>query len=1220
MGLIRVTGGNNGIKEYLENGQKEGRSFSRDELDERVVLDGDLELTNAVIQSIDSDGERYLHLTFSLKEDEIPEETLKAIAADIKAFVFAAYRPDEFTFYAEAHLPKIKSYANSKDGSLVERKPHLHIVIPKVNLLSGQLLDPLGKETQQEKFIDALQEHINNKHGLASPKDNRRVIFTGESDMIARYKGDLFTGQNAALRESILASMLERDIRDYDTFRALVAEHGETHSRNAGKSTEYLNVKPAEAAKGVNLKDYVFTREFVELPQADKLRRLSADIQRKYETSDAARRDPEHIAATLREWHEIRAREVKYINSGNRKFFAAYKAASREEKLQILADRESRFYAKHDYDQEIHHDDAGRARAYIDQHLERITDNLGAASRHILAARRAAGNLDRAAGKLAHRRAGRAVAAAIQGYGRNQGHPENPRFRERRRPVDNVVGQRQADAGERANRASAETLSEFADIRKNMDARRFLTHVAISHGVIADKYEIVKAKDGSDRIRCGKRNLNVSDFLTQELNLSFAEAAPILREAYAAQLTDQHAHARAAPTKSMWQDYRAWKDAHYQARGADWTAQRASEATRRAAIKQKFQRQKSDLYAQGGLSRAERRAALSVARMERVQADQALRAQIDIERATLKARYALKPLELYRVYLQELAQAGDSRALAELRRQRVEPSVKPAKAEPHITASTPGATPHHEAEPLLRDLSYIVATNGDVTYQFQGRDVIRDEATSVRVLDADKAVAETALRLAIQKFGPTLTVNGSDEFRRQIVEIAIENHMRIEFRDPALNALRERLEKEKAPTAPKAAEAKTQPTPQPQPETTKEKPPMEASRYTEGRGRRRTDAERLEEERQFMEAVERAKACDLPELLRARGVDIKKNGAKEYKIDNGPGQEADRLFPSKRDGHWMAYVPGGDRQYMDAIDYLRRHTGEGYRETVLKLAGAMNGSPNQVIKVAQDSRAAGKRENKVETRIMLGTANDEQKARIYRYAHDERGITHETLAEAVKQGVIAADDPVARRPDGKRVNLGAGLTFIGRDEHGNIRNAETRFLHAIKIDGEDVNKRCYKGTDKTYPPILRGDDKNVHLVEGGMDGLALWDMHLREGKEPPTTIITGGARTLKWEDNPQIQQLIQGAEYVRPWEDNELDKTGKPDLKKRLDTTAAHDNQVAAIVRLRGTADGVERMRPPEGIKDIAAWNKIAAEHYQVQQRELQQQEHEESASPRPGR
>lgn len=1207
MGLIRVTGGNDGIEEYLKNGQKEGRAFSRDELDERVVLDGDLELTNAVIQSIDSEGERYLHLTFSLKEDDITAEKLKAISDEIKAFTFSAYRPDEYSFYAEAHLPKIKSYVNSRDGSLVERKPHLHAVIPKVNLLSGQLLDPLGKETQQEKFIDALQEHINNKFGLASPKEHRRIVFTDASDMIARYKGDLFAGQNAELRQSILNTMLDREIRDYDAFRALVAEHGETRARNAGKPTEYLNVKPAEAGKGVNLKDYVFTREFVELPQEEKLRRLATDIQRKYETSDAARRDPDHIAATLREWHEIRAKEVKYINSGNRKFFAEYKAASREEKLQILADRESRFYTKHD--QEIHHDDAERARAYIDEHLERITDNLGAADRHILTARRTAGNLDRAAGRLANRRVGRAVAAALRGRGRDQGHPENPRFRERRRPVDNVVGQRQAEARERANRASAEELGEFAKIRKNIDARRFLSYLASSHGVIIEKYEIVKGKDGSDRIRCGKRNLNVSDYLTQELNLSFAEAAPILREAYAAQMTGRHerVHVRAEPTKSMWQEFRGWKDQHYKTRGSDWTAQRDSEAKRRAAIKQKFQHQKADLNARGGLSRAERRAVLSIARMERVRADQALRAQIDMERAAIKSRYGVKPVDLYRVYLQERAQAGDTRALAELRRQRIEPSAKPSKTEAYIASPTPGATPARDAEPLL-NLSYTVGTNGDVTYQFQGRDVIRDEAGMVRVLDDDRRVAETALRLAVQKFGPKLTVNGTPEFKRLIVEIAVEKGMRIEFNDPALNALRDRLQKEKAPVAaaPKAAESRTQPKPQPEAPTPKETYPMEANRYTEGRGRRRTDAERLEEERKFLEDVEIAKSCDLPSELELRGVKVKKNGAKEYKIDNGDGQEADRLFPSKRDGRWMAYVPGGDRQYMDAIDYLRRHTGEGYRETVLKLAGAMNGNPAQVAKVARDSRAAGKRENKMGTQIMLRVADQQQKERIYRYARDERGITRETLAEAAKQGVIAADD--------------RGLVFLGRDEHGNIRNAETRLLSSIKVDGKDVNKLCYEGTDKTYPPILRGNDREVHFCEGGMDCLALRDMYLREGKQPPTTIITGGARTLKWEDNPQIQQLIQGAEHVRPWEDNELDKIGQPDLKKQADTTAAHDNQVAAIVRLRGTADGVERMRPPEGIKDIAAWNKIEAEHHQVQQQAQQRQEQDDAASPRPGR
>ena len=44
---------------------------------------------------------------------------------------------------------------------------------------------------------------------------------------------------------------------------------------------------------------------------------------------------------------------------------------------------------------------------------------------------------------------------------------------------------------------------------------RLLAAVARSHGVIPEKYQVSKAKDGSDRIKCGTRNLNVSDFLTR---------------------------------------------------------------------------------------------------------------------------------------------------------------------------------------------------------------------------------------------------------------------------------------------------------------------------------------------------------------------------------------------------------------------------------------------------------------------------------------------------------------------------------------------------------------------------------------------------------------------------------------------------------------------------------------------------------------------------------
>jgi len=95
-----VSGRHDGVKQYLEEGRKVGRELDRDDLDERVVLVGDLDLTDAVIQSIDAPPkvERYLSITLSFKEDHVDRETLFRIARDFEAFAMHAYRPDEYSF------------------------------------------------------------------------------------------------------------------------------------------------------------------------------------------------------------------------------------------------------------------------------------------------------------------------------------------------------------------------------------------------------------------------------------------------------------------------------------------------------------------------------------------------------------------------------------------------------------------------------------------------------------------------------------------------------------------------------------------------------------------------------------------------------------------------------------------------------------------------------------------------------------------------------------------------------------------------------------------------------------------------------------------------------------------------------------------------------------------------------------------------------------------
>lgn len=818
--LIRITGGTEGIAEYLQSGQKSDREFTRDELDERVIIDGDLELTDTIIKGMEKEGERYLHITLAFKEDALDPEVMRGVVADFKQFSMSAYDADEFNFYAEAHLPKLKSYTNRQTGEMVERKPHIHIVIPEQNLLSGQNLNPFGRVEQQTKFLEAFQEHANAKYGLASPKDNRRTEFTSESEIISRYKGDLFQGSAKELKERILSDVLDRKISDYDSFKDLLNEYGATRSRNAGKPGEYQNVKPADQAKGINLKDYVFSREFMEKPDAEKRRHLADQRRRQYESQQAARRSAPELAATLKEWHEVRAQELKYINSGNRKLYAAYRSAERDDKRAMLAERAAAFYTRHRKDTE--HERTGDFRGRENapgrgtdsrRTVAHIADNLRAAGRNIESTRRASGDAEQARRNLNDRRASRAVAA----LGRRLGHDQSedrqvsraaPQPRDRR-AADSVTGQLLAEARERKTEGKAAHLAEFAQIKRELDARRLLAHLSKTHGVIPEKYEVTKGKDGSDRIKAGSRNLNVSDFLTQEMRLSFSEAAPILRQAYAAQQGRELAEARPSPRRELWQVFQESQPDRAKQKAAEWDAQRLAERERRAAIRDEYQAERRALQADRSKPAAERKAALSIARMERVTKDMALREAIRDERQQLKEKHGQPYQERYRAFLAERANRGDENALAELRRQR-DSSPAPAAQANTIEGSSRRKRESDEAAQLARNLAYSIDRAGNVTYyadQAKRRALVIDAGRHVTVTaDKDAQAVEAGLRLAVQKFGPGLKIEGSEEFKRQVIDAALKTGLRVEFDSKAMNdeLHRRRAERDEAQARGKA--------------------------------------------------------------------------------------------------------------------------------------------------------------------------------------------------------------------------------------------------------------------------------------------------------------------------------------------------------------------------------------------------------------------------------
>ncbi|WP_018441940.1 LPD7 domain-containing protein [Trinickia symbiotica] len=975
--LIRVRGYHDGIQEYLEKGQKQDREFERDEMDERVILAGDLALTNEIIQSMDTEAERYINVTLSFKEDELSREILAEIVREFEAFTFAAYRSDEYNFYAEAHVPRLKSYANRRSGELVERKVHVHVVIPEVNLLTGRRLEPFGKVDLNHRFLEAFQEHINSKYGLASPKDNRRVQFTDASEMISRYKGDVFDAMNRELKTAILEEVISRNITRYDDFRTLLTEFGQTRTRNAGRESEYENVKPAGAAKGVNLKDFVFSREFIELDGDGKRAALENNVHSQYIEPGVPRSTPRNYLEALAEWNDTRAREIKYLNSGS-SLYKTYQAASPPERRRILEHREQRFYAiaggldeharrsdggpgdwrnweqqwhepeelaqqaqrswrrgaDHDFDARFHRAGTSSRSPYRLRDVPGSSLDGDAARRQMLLPADAllelgnqqAYRIDQLRWTGDRERAGRewlgpgspwragadrdfdssfdfpvpgfydrwtgarawieprnaslldAIAARMYGtwdaaddvgratltataadkfmraggpFGSSEPFGFNPALGGARQPAgfgpreevrsladvqsfdaigslpfepaapsdiarsapfnsraraatgreaDTVRDQFARDLAEAQSVRRARERAEFAEIRTTLDAGRLLAALAHSHGLIVEKYSIGKGADGGDRIRAGARNLNVSDFLTKEINLSWTEAAQLLRETYRAQIERDPEHApRRSPERDLWGEFQQWRGVYREELRRAWEDQAQHDKERRGTIKDAFYGRRNALADRMDLTRVERRDRLSAARVTRLEAEAALRDEIRKERDALKGAARRPITDLYRDFLRERAQAGDERALRELRRmQQILLQARQADAETAIAFSIPShsltRSVAHDRNELIYNgpsITYEVRASGEVDYRKDGMAFMVDEGRALRLWDSEREAVEIALRFAQQRFGATLSLSGPEAFQAAAARVAADTRMRVVFEQPELESIRQ---------------------------------------------------------------------------------------------------------------------------------------------------------------------------------------------------------------------------------------------------------------------------------------------------------------------------------------------------------------------------------------------------------------------------------------------
>lgn len=342
--LIKYSDGKSGIIEYLEKGQKKTRQHSRGESDKRVAIYGDIETTRAIISETEMG---YKHITLSFQEDEVSQEKCDQLIDEYLDFVMKGYDKSEFNAYAEIHYPKIKTFI-ANNGEIVVRKPHIHLVIPKVNLLNDLQLRPLGYVKQNIVFTDAFQEKWNHENGFASPHQNPSNRL--EQDYKGRYDFEVFT-RDADLKRDLLHNILEKNICKFDDFQRELEDFGKVSFSKATKVRDgYFSVKEPHHIKAVRLKEFIFSRDFIEKYSKEEKINFVYELEQKtliQKSEKEIERDLKQWNRDLKYWNEIRALEVKYLNESSKFYKETYQNMTQIQKKEYLHKLQENHYEKY---------------------------------------------------------------------------------------------------------------------------------------------------------------------------------------------------------------------------------------------------------------------------------------------------------------------------------------------------------------------------------------------------------------------------------------------------------------------------------------------------------------------------------------------------------------------------------------------------------------------------------------------------------------------------------------------------------------------------------------------------------------------------------------------------------------------------------------------------------------------------------------------------------
>ena len=795
--LARVGGGKSGIGEYLETGRKKGRVNGRDEVDERLVFEGDIEKLESVIATHGGadDADRYVHITLGFAEKftaavvcgpgEVNFEVMREAAATYRSQLMAAYSQDEYYWYAEAHIPKVTHDVHAVTGEAIERLPHIHIVFPKINLVDRTYLNPANTGAKNERYLQAIQETVNSKLGLKSPQDAKRAAAEAP---LARHSSDFAKLSGTQIREELRQGVESGRIPSFDQLLIESEKYGAVRVRQ-GKQGDYINIAPVGAPKGINIKE--FTRQDFNVQAGNAVSGQSRVAE---------------FAKVAQEWTDKGAFEARYAVGG---FHAQYQAFTGHEKAAWLQERIARTQAKlanargDDEPQSITYrekiDEPGNEQreradrrgtsAIYESNLHKSERLLQADSIDGVQHLSSVGMVhDLGGGEvLLHNDAPDHMGETITGdralrrergcVGRESGESRDPggaRSGLKRTVISTLDGQRQP------------RLPSAAQLKNDTNASLVLEAAVGLYQLDPSQYSVTSGQDGTPRILHADKQYNLGDFFTKHIAVPWSEAQQVLTGCYYQTL----AEALPAPEVSLWQGFREWERVVKQDTGATFGTEFAKHRAEITDIRNEFKATRAAVRDMPASPKGRPKAGVKIdMRLRKSSLMAQARAQqiVKIAAAELRheqARQTIKPKEsrnaLYRHYLTELAGKGSTSALKELRR-----SSKPA---PDMDRTVTGPA----SKPVFPQPNYSVDHTGTVMYFKNAESAINrdsalvtDSTKGVAVVRVDPAAYVIALKVAVARYGPTLTLTGDAEFMKGMADAAKSQKISVTLKNSA---------------------------------------------------------------------------------------------------------------------------------------------------------------------------------------------------------------------------------------------------------------------------------------------------------------------------------------------------------------------------------------------------------------------------------------------------